>query len=58
MPAIYNCYKEGKIKNLKIISNFGTYYCTEEGEYGSNLGKELNGTLFYWEIENNIGKDI
>jgi len=58
LPAIYNFYKEGKITNLKIISNSGTYYCTEEGEKECELDKKLKGTIFYWEIEDKVRREI
>ena len=51
LPKIYKYYKEGKIKNLKIISRHGVI-----SSNNNNLKSKLQGTLFSWEI--NINKFI
>jgi hypothetical protein len=46
LPKIYSFYKEGIIKDLTIISNYGYF-----GSKRSNdINQKLNGTLFYWEL--------
>jgi len=52
LPAIYNCYQKGLIRNFKIMSNSGVCYCVDGTSQKSDLDKRLQGTLFYWEIEN------
>jgi len=51
LPAIFRCYKEGKIKNLKIFSNLGMYSSAKSTDKVSERRNRLQGTLFYWEIE-------
>jgi len=53
LPAIYDCYEQGKIKQFKIFSNHGVYYSTDELSQPQDLERKLKGTLFYWEIEKN-----
>ncbi|MCJ7826485.1 ATP-binding protein [Patescibacteria group bacterium] len=46
LPKIYSFYKDGHIKDLTIISNYGYF-----GNKRSNdIHRELNGALFYWEL--------
>jgi len=50
LPRIYDFYKQGKIKNLKIVSNNGTFFCTCESEEKKDIDLTLKGTLIYWEV--------
>jgi len=56
LPAIYKCHKEGKIKNLKILSNLGMYSSTESIDSLDEQRRRVQGTLFYWEIESSINE--
>ena len=46
LPKIYSFHKEGLIKDLTIISNYGYF----GGKRSNDINRKLNGTLFYWEL--------
>jgi hypothetical protein len=46
LPKIYSFHKDGIIKDLTIISNYG-YFGSERS---NDINQKLNGTLFYWEL--------
>ena len=58
LPAIYNRYVQGKIMNLKIISNYGICSCVEEKQVKKDLQSRLPGTLLYWEIVINNESEV
>ena len=47
LPYIFTLQSEGKIKNLRIISNNACFNLNDN----EDIKKELKGTFFYWEIE-------
>lgn len=47
LPYIFTLQSEGKIKNLRIISNNACFNLNDN----EDIRKELKGTFFYWEIE-------
>lgn len=47
LPSIYEQFKKGKVSTLAIISN-RAYYVDNKGK---DLENNLNGTIFYWEVE-------
>lgn len=47
LPSIYEQYTSNKVKKLVIISNKAYY----EENNTKDLENNLNGTIFYWEIE-------
>lgn len=50
LPSIYEQYTSNKINNLVIISN-KAYYIKENPK---DLENNLNGTIFYWEINKEV----
>lgn len=50
LPSIYEQYTSNKINNLVIISN-RAYYIKENPK---DLENNLNGTIFYWEINKEV----
>ncbi len=47
LPSIYEQYTSKKVSTMAIISNRAYYI----GEKGKDLENNLNGTIFYWEVE-------
>lgn len=50
LPSIYEQYTSNKINNLVIISNKAYY----KKENPKDLENNLNGTIFYWEINKEV----
>lgn len=48
LPKIYSYYTQQYINDLTIISNRGYFAEKRHGD----MGQELKGTLFYWELSN------
>lgn len=51
LPFLFNLNKDGKIQNLRVISNKACYNLNGS----KDISEELNGTFFYWEM---IRKDV
>lgn len=49
LPYIYELFKKGTIKNLRIISNKACFNLNKD----IDVKKHLQGTFFYWEIDIN-----
>lgn len=50
LPSIYEQYTNNKIKELTIISNRAYYSKSTKKDLDNNL----NGTIFYWEIDKEV----